>query len=101
MENENNTEGQKLFHSVCEVNIDGKMSLLSFYDDLPHFEYDMTIDNVCIMLVNWIKLDIRVLNILKLNGTKQFKLLQMLSSVFWIEFLFKRAIVAIIDFCTF
>lgn len=69
MENNNNTEEQKLFYSICEVNIDGKMSLVSFYDDLPHFEYDMTIDNVCIMLVISIKHDILVPNTLvKLNG---------------------------------
>lgn len=75
MENKNNTEDPKLFYSICEVNIDGKMSLLSFYDDLPHFEYDMTIDNVCIMLINSIKLDVLVFSkFVKFNGTKQFEL---------------------------
>lgn len=46
MQCENNIKEKKLFNSIVEVNIDGKMALLSLYDDLPHFEYDMTIDNV-------------------------------------------------------
>lgn len=44
-----NEKTNKLIKSMCEVNIDGKMGLLSLYDDLPHFEYDLTIDNVSIM----------------------------------------------------
>lgn len=46
MQCKNYKEPKKLFNSICEVQIDGKMGLLSLYDDLPHFEYDMTIDNV-------------------------------------------------------
>lgn len=42
----NNKEEKKLLHSVCEVEMDGKKGLLSLYDDLPYFEYDLTIDNV-------------------------------------------------------
>ncbi|XP_050526041.1 uncharacterized protein LOC126896909 [Daktulosphaira vitifoliae] len=41
-----NNEIGKTVHSICEVNIDGKMSLVSLYDDLPHFEYDETIDKL-------------------------------------------------------
>lgn len=44
-----NKDVEKLSKSVCEVNIDGKMALVSLYDDLPHFEYDLTIDNVSII----------------------------------------------------
>lgn len=45
-----NEKTQKLINSICEVNIDGKMALVSLYDDLPHFEYDLTIDNVSIVV---------------------------------------------------
>lgn len=41
-----NKESKKILNCICEVNLDGKMVLVSLYDDLPHFEYDMTIDNV-------------------------------------------------------
>lgn len=43
---EKNEEIKNLFNCVCKVEIDGKMSLVSLYDDLPHFELDKTIDNV-------------------------------------------------------
>ncbi|XP_027845871.2 protein PFF0380w-like [Aphis gossypii] len=46
MQSKNHKEEKKLLHSICEVNIDGKMALVSLYDDLPHFEYDQTIDNL-------------------------------------------------------
>lgn len=46
---ENQKEKKKILNSICEVNIDGNMALVSLYDDLPHFEYDLTIDNVCII----------------------------------------------------
>lgn len=44
-------EEKKILNSICEVNIDGKMGLVSLYDDLPHFEYDLTIDNVSMILI--------------------------------------------------
>ncbi|XP_025207388.1 serine/threonine-protein kinase pakD-like [Melanaphis sacchari] len=46
MQRKNEKEEKKLLNCICEVNIDGKMGLLSLYDDLPHFEYDLTIDNL-------------------------------------------------------
>ncbi|XP_060833806.1 putative uncharacterized protein DDB_G0277255 [Rhopalosiphum padi] len=46
MQCKNHNEKKKLLNSICEVNIDGKMALVSLYDDLPHFEYDLTIDNL-------------------------------------------------------
>jgi len=49
MQYKNYKEEKKLLNCICEVNIDGKMALLSLYDDLPHFEYDLTIDNVSII----------------------------------------------------
>lgn len=51
MQCKNHKEEKKLLHSICEVNIDGKMALVSLYDDLPHFEYDLTIDNVSILVL--------------------------------------------------
>lgn len=42
---------EKLLNCICEVNIDGKMGLVSLYDDLPHFEYDQTIDNVSLIII--------------------------------------------------
>ncbi|XP_060867929.1 uncharacterized protein MAL13P1.304-like [Metopolophium dirhodum] len=42
----NNKAEKKILNCICEVNIDGKMALVSLYDDLPHFEYDLTIDNL-------------------------------------------------------
>jgi len=47
----NQKEEKKILNCICEVNIDGKMALVSLYDDLPHFEYDLTIDNVCILKI--------------------------------------------------
>lgn len=44
-------KSKKLLNCICEVNIDGKMGLVSLYDDLPHFEYDQTIDNVSKVIV--------------------------------------------------
>lgn len=46
MQFQNNNEPKKILNSICKVSIDGKMSLLSLYDDLPHFELDETIDKV-------------------------------------------------------
>ncbi|XP_029343043.1 uncharacterized protein LOC100159462 [Acyrthosiphon pisum] len=46
MQCKNNKEEKKILNCICEVNIDGKMALVSLYDDLPHFEYDLTIDNL-------------------------------------------------------
>jgi len=51
MQCKNNKEEKKILNCICEVNIDGKMALVSLYDDLPHFEYDLTIDNVCILYI--------------------------------------------------
>lgn len=46
MQSKNNNEPTNLLNSFCKVSIDGKMSLVSLYDDLPHFEFDQTIDKV-------------------------------------------------------
>jgi len=48
LECEKNKEVKKLINCICKVEIDGKMSLVSLYDDLPHFELDQTIDNVSV-----------------------------------------------------
>ncbi|XP_050431330.1 uncharacterized protein LOC126839921 [Adelges cooleyi] len=44
--NDKNKETNTILNSICEVKIDGKMALVSLYDDLPHFEYDETIDRL-------------------------------------------------------
>ncbi|XP_025425502.1 protein PF14_0175-like [Sipha flava] len=41
-----NERTNKLINSIREVKIDGRMALVSLYDDLPHFEYDLTINNL-------------------------------------------------------
>jgi hypothetical protein len=46
-----NERTNKLINSIREVKIDGRMALVSLYDDLPHFEYDLTINNVSIMVI--------------------------------------------------
>lgn len=54
---EKNTEVKKPINCVCKVKIDGKMSLVSLYDDLPHFELDQTIDNVSAI---WIQINCHI-----------------------------------------
>lgn len=49
--NNNDSKIKNLVNTIVEVEIDGKMGLVSLYDDLPHFEYDQTIDNVSIILI--------------------------------------------------
>lgn len=51
MHHNNDSKNSKLVNSIVEVEIDGKMALVSLYDDLPHFEYDLTIDNVSIIQI--------------------------------------------------